>query len=115
MSEANVANDLRERMATLEAQYQIAMPLMGDRIERLEEKSETILVNVTETKTKITAIKMMLQKNGFGKEHSHDNTDVKILKLETKISRWINRMLIVAITLILSMVGVVVAIVSMRK
>ena len=93
---------LHERVASIEARCEVIVPDIKNRIEKIETRTETILAEVT-------TIKAMLQKNGFGKGKSAGST-VEFLKLQTKVSRWINGMLIGGIVIVLAVIGIVVAI-----
>ena len=96
--------DIHERVAVIEARCGVIVPDMKARIEKIEENAEKIL-------TEVITVKTMLQKNAFCKGKSN-GTNIEILKLQTKVSRWINGILIAGICIILAFLGLVLAIVK---
>jgi hypothetical protein len=97
---------IHERVSKIEARCEVIVPDMKERIEKIEVRSEQTLMVVTEINT-------MLKKNGFGKGKTNGgNMDIEVLKLQTKVSRWINGILIGGIAIIVALIGVVVVIVG---
>lgn len=94
--------DLHERMATVEAKYEVTVPMIEKRLANLEKKQESVL-------TQVTAIRTILQ-NGPGEQKA--KADVKYLKLERKMARWFNGILIALIALALGVIGVVATLVK---
>ena len=94
---------IHERVTTIEARCGVIVPDMQRRITTIEEQSITILTTVTETNA-------LLKANGFGKKKTGASSDLLMLKLETKVSRWINGVLLGGIAIILTVIGIIVAI-----
>lgn len=96
--------NLVERVATMEGRWSETIPEIQRRLGVLEANDAEILQEVTTTKTEVQQIKEMLKNNGFGKKNSKRDpqTDIAVLKLETRFTRWMTGIVIAIVSLVIA-------------